>query len=91
MPDTLPQQSILERAAEALYAEYENRPEYAQGQMNGLLAMELVRAVLQAFREPSEEMLARGEFECLSNNPEVNPPPLNAVWRAMIDTALEEG
>lgn len=45
------------RVAMAIYCEYENRPLYAQGQMNGVLAAELAVAAIRAMREPTDAMI----------------------------------
>lgn len=42
------------RVGKAIYAEYENRPLYAQGQMNVLLAEELARAAIAALNGESD-------------------------------------
>lgn len=76
---------MLEKAARALYAEYENRPIYAQGQMNGMLAEELTRAVLQALREPDEGMLDVGDSSTGLLEGTEGP---KFVWQAMIDHIL---
>lgn len=38
--------SMLERVARAIYREFENRPLYAQRQMNGIIADELARVAV---------------------------------------------
>jgi hypothetical protein len=79
---------VIEKAARAVYATYEARPLYAQGQMNGLIAEELVRAVLLAIREPSEAMVAAGT-EDSGIDGYVNDFHPIVPWQAMIDAALE--
>jgi hypothetical protein len=39
----------LEKAAEAVYRKFEDRPLYAQAQMNGIIADELARAAISAY------------------------------------------
>jgi hypothetical protein len=46
------------RVAMAIYREYKNRPIYAQGQMNGILAAELAVAAIRAMRDPDPRMVA---------------------------------
>jgi hypothetical protein len=47
---------MVERVAKAIYTKFEDRPVYAQAQMNGVLAEELARAAIEAMREPPEKM-----------------------------------
>lgn len=88
--------TVIERAAAAVYTEYENRPIYAQGQMNGLLARELVIAVLQAIREPSEGMIMAGmDYDERELNIKLGRAPTceecqAGEWAAMLDAALAE-
>lgn len=49
---------IVGRVAHAIYQKFEDRPTYAQGQMNALLAVELARAAIEAMREPCPHMVA---------------------------------
>lgn len=46
---TSPEQRRIERAAEAIYREFENRPLYAQAQINCIIADELAKAAITAY------------------------------------------
>ncbi len=46
--------TMIETVAKAIYDKFEDRPQYAKRQMNGILAQELARAAIEAMREPSE-------------------------------------
>lgn len=78
----------IERAARAIYAEYENRPVYAQGQMNGILAQELARAALLAIKY--EDGTDESTLIDVSNKYRVEAVSLIEAYDAMIDAALSE-
>lgn len=48
-----------------------------------------IRAILQALREPSEEVIAAG-YEELDRDPETSTRCAVCVWQAMIDHLLAE-
>ena len=47
--------TALEEAAKALYREFENRPLYAQTQMNGVIANECATAAITAYLAQREK------------------------------------
>jgi hypothetical protein len=51
---------MIDRVAKAIYRCFEDRPDYAQLQMNGVLAEELAKAAVEAMREPTEAMQFAG-------------------------------
>lgn len=83
----------LERACIAITDELRNQGELMPGcgdpewaQCDGAFLVEpIVRAVLKAFREPSDEMVIAGQREVLE------PADPRLCWAAMIDVALEDG
>jgi hypothetical protein len=89
--------AFLKQVADAIYEEFENRPLYAQAQMNGVLAEELARAAIKAMREPTEAMLFAGFRNNRWKNPNPCGPrcvgaitrPTDDIWRAMVDAALD--
>ena len=48
---------MAERVVRAIYAKFEDRPLYAQAQMNDILANELAQAAIEAMHEPTTAML----------------------------------
>lgn len=50
--------TLVEKMAQAIYRKFEDRPAYAQLQMNGHIATELAIAALEAMR-PSEDMIEK--------------------------------
>ena len=55
--------TTLEIVARAIYLKFEDRPAYAQLQMNGILADELARAAIEAIMKPSAEVIEAGIVE----------------------------
>ena len=76
--------TMLEKVAIAIYAEFENRPVYAQMQMNGHIANDLARVAIAAMREPTASM--RTAFW---DADEPTDAGFIAGWAAAIDKALE--
>lgn len=75
--------SMVERVARAIYREFENRPLYAQVQMNVVIAEECARAAIEAMREPTDAMV-NSVFDICS------PADEEGLYRRMIDAALNE-
>lgn len=83
---------MVEKVALAIYREYENRPLYAQGQMNGVLATELARAAIAALREPTEAMLnGARDWSVAKYGIGVGNEAATGCYQAMIDAALDGG
>ncbi len=79
---------MIERVAKAIYLEFENRPDYAQLQMNGVIAEELARAAIEAMREPTEAML-EAAFKT-HNAQHLTAASYKKPWQAVIDKLLED-
>lgn len=60
---------MIERVAKAIYDKFEDRPAYAQMQMNGIIAEECARAAIEAMRvgHTLEMQVAGMEALCLFN------------------------
>lgn len=75
---------LIEKVARDVYREFENRPDYAQLQMNGVIAEELARVaattILREMMEPTDAMMDAGGSVPLV---ECWPGPDN-VWEAML-------
>lgn len=67
-------ETMLKRVAKAIYAKWEDRPNYAKLQMNGILAEELARAAIEAMREPSEAMNVGGLIGLVTEIERMNGP-----------------
>jgi hypothetical protein len=64
---------MVELVAAAIYAAFEDRPDYARIQINGHFAEDLAIAAIKAMREPTLRVL------------DIN----HGNWRAAIDEALK--
>lgn len=89
----------LEQVARAIWAKFEENPDYARLQMNAILAEELARAAVEAMQEPTEAMQKAGFLANRFDNksPCEKPTciaritmPADAAWSAMIDSILNE-
>lgn len=84
----------LERAALAVEARIGTHCPSCEVEMPGG-PHEIVRAVLQAIREPSEAMRICGRrvasAEMVNDEPCLEDGAEIATWQAMIDAAMEEG
>lgn len=94
-PDEPAADSIIERAARAVWAEVGPSNSGWTFEQDREDCEEIARAVLQAIREPSEGMITEGAYTIpCGGGGEIGPPnerdALNC-WQAMIDAALEEG
>lgn len=86
---------LILRVADAIYAEFENRPRYAQEQMNGILAIELATAAFRAMRAPCfgdlpEPIALAGETALDMLGMPGSYSAAHSVWDAMVVAALGE-
>jgi hypothetical protein len=92
----------LDKAAEAVYRKFEDRPLYAQAQMNGIIADELARAAISAYlgdthvdvpREPTADMCEHGsaiDETSEGRTPAITTSQADECYRAMISAELTE-
>jgi hypothetical protein len=84
--------SMVERVARAIYREFENRPLYAQAQMNVVIAEECARAAIEEMRdgEMTDAMYFAACDEMDAWTDPTDGECIKAVFKAALDAALNE-
>ena len=83
MTDT--EHDLFERMAREIYREFENRPKYAQAQMNGVIAEECAAAALAV----AKPMIERELLRALQNVAAGMPPEMQAGVHDAVDIVSE--
>jgi hypothetical protein len=85
-------ENMVERCARAVYERAETYPPYALSQMNGKMAEDFARAVIEALMEPTPAAVQTGAAEIRKFDRERDSSDEGAVsvFRAMLRTALSQ-